>query len=489
MAQAGAITAINAPILGTLNIIQSVQQQVNMMSYTAINQTINYIRDLSREGAGAVRDTVKAGAVTSRGMLQAVSKAWSTVERVGVISLKYFFKVVEKASGSPESVIVAILMYRVVDWGVAISPGSVDDMLKGLKQNIDSLRFELPEVKLPRVDIVSLTKSVNDFYEQVKAGIKNLQPQVTVEEPKWVDIGCGSPPQAYDVLGWMRYGFCKVAEGLINGLVKLGYAIISLGLWIVARLIDFVVLFVDFIKTISTWMIQLGGMVLNAVVTALEIVVNAFIKLGNFIMSVLLEWVVKKPLLFMIDYFIRPVAVFIVNGFNWIKNSMRTVLCEYLKISPFALGFRYAISSSSRESRKGVLRSIFGGLAKGFVGFALTNMLVAMLIPECSMVPRVQASVPMPPSPSELAIARPPMTFTTTMRFSLQVSEEKYVKIPVTYKTRAIYSIKADEKYRAVFPTFNYSTVSAKIQVKEETETATPRIHSSNIYIKVTSVE
>jgi hypothetical protein len=191
----------------------------------------------------------------------------------------------------------------------------------------------------------------------------------------------------------------------------------------------------------------------------------------------------------MIDYFIRPVAVFIVNGFNWIKNSMRTVLCEYLKISPFALGFRYAISSSSKEPRKGVLRSIFGGLAKGFVGFALTNMLVAMLIPECSMVPGVQASVPMPPSPSELAIARPPMTFTTTMRFSLQVSEEKYVKIPVTYKTRAIYSIKADEKYRAVFPTFNYSTVSAKIQVKEETETATPRIHSSNIYIKVTSVE
>jgi len=489
VAEAGALAAISAPVMGTINIIQNIQQQVTQITNTVLYQTLGVVRDLTKEGAGTVRDTVKAGAVVGRGMTGVLSKAWSTVEKVGSISLKYFFKVVEKATGSPESVIVAILIYRVVDWGVAISPESIDDVLNQLKRNIDTLRFEIPSVTLPRINVAEVSKSVEDFFNGVKSKIYDLQKSLSIPEPSWVDIGCGSPPEWHDVGGWLRYGFCKIAEGLINGLIRLGYEIARLGLWIASRMLDFVAILVDFIKIISVWFVTLTGWVINGIITGIEIVVNGFITIGNFVIGVILEWVIKKPVLFIIDYLVRPIAMFIVNGFNWIKNTMKTVLCEYLKISPFALGFRYSLRGSDREAEKGFLRPIFKGLARGFVAFALTNITVAVLVPECSLVPNVEATIPTPPPPDKLTMERPPMTFMTQAKVGVAVKEAETARVPSIYRTRVVETVGVRELSSAKTPSVSITTVAASINTTEQASATAPRSYSSSTYISVKTIE
>jgi len=489
VAEAGALVAISAPVMGTINIMQNIQQQVTQITNTVLYQTLGVVRDLTKEGAGTARDTVKAGAVVGRGMTSALSKAWSTVERVGSISLKYFFKVVEKATGSPESVIVAILIYRVVDWGVAISPESIDSVLNQLKKNIDTLRFEIPNVVLPRINIAEVSKGVEEFFNNVKAKVYDLQKSLDIPEPSWVDIGCGKPPDPWDVPGVIRYAFCKVGEALLNGLIRLGYYIAKLGLWIVSRILDFVALLVDFIKMVSVWFVTLTGWVINGIITGIEIVVNGFIAIGNFIIGVILEWVIKKPILFIIDYLVRPIAMFIVNGFNWIKNSMKTVLCEYLKISPFALGFRYSLRASDREAGRGLFKSVFKGLARGFVAFALTNITVAVLVPECSLVPNVEATIPTPPSPDKLTMDRPPMTFMTVTKIGVAVKETETARVPSMYRTRVVETIGVRELSSAKTPRLNNASSVASVSTTEQASATAPRSHSSSTYISVKTVE
>jgi hypothetical protein len=489
VAEAGALVAISAPVMGTINIVQNIQQQVVQITNTVLYQTLGVVRDLTKEGAGTARDTVKAGAIVGRGMTSALSKAWSTIERVGSISLKYFFKVVEKATGSPESVIVAILIYRVVDWGVAISPESIDNVLNQLKKNIDTLRFEIPSVSLPRINITEVSKGVEDFFNNVKAKIYDLQKSLNIPPPGWVDIGCGPPPGKLDILGWVRYGLCKTAEGLVNGLIRLGYEIARLGLFIASKVLDFVALLVDFVKTVSVWFITLVGLVINGIITGIELVVNGFIAIGNFVIGVILEWVIKKPILFIIDYIVRPIAIFIVNGFNWIKNSMKTILCEYLKISPFALGFRYALRSSDREAKRGLLRSVFGGLAKGFVAFALTNITVAVLVPECSLVPNVEATIPTPLPPDKLTMDRPPMSYTSITKIGVVVGEVERAKTPYVYNARVLKSIEATELSNAKAPELNTATSIISANVVEQSSATAPQSYSSSTYISVKTVE
>jgi hypothetical protein len=489
VAEAGALVAINAPVMGTINIVQNIQQQVTQIMNTVLYQTLGVVRDFAKEGAGTVRDTVKAGAVVGGGMTGALSKAWSTVEKVGSISLKYFFKVVEKATGSPESVIVAILIYRVVDWGVAISPESIDNVLNQLKQNIDALRFEIPSVKLPRINIVEVSRAVEDFCNGIRSKIYDLQKSLQVPEPSWVDIGCGRPPEWHDIGGWLRYGFCKVAEGLINGLVRLGYEIAKLGLWIASRVLDFVALLVDFIKTVLILLVNLIGWVINGIITGIEFVVNGFIAIGNFVIGIILEWVVKKPILFIIDYLVRPVAMFIVNGFNWIKNTMKTILCEYLKISPFVLGFRYSLRASDREAGRGLFKSIFRGLARGFVAFALTNITVAVLVPECSLVPNVDATIPTPLPPNKLTMDRPPMTFTTITKIGVVVIETEKARTPSVFRTHVIGGVGVSEMSSAKTPGLNIATSIMSVSVADQSTAVAPRSYSSSAYISVKSVE
>jgi len=489
VAEAGALAVISAPVVGTINIMQSIQQQVTQITNTVLYQTLGVVRDLTKEGAGAIRDTVKAGAVVGRGMASALSKAWSAVERVGSISLKYFFKVVEKATGSPESVIVAILVYRVVDWGVAISPEAIDNVLNQLKMNIDTLRFEIPSVKLPRINIAVVSRGVEDFFDKVKSKIYDLQRSLEIPEPSWVDIGCGAPPDWYDVLGWMRYGFCKVAEGLVNGLIRLGYEIARLGLRIASRIFDFVVLLVDFIKTVSVWFVTLNGWVLNGIITLIEAVINGFIAIGNFVIGVILEWVVKKPVLFIIDYLVRPITLFIVNGFNWMKSAMKTVLCEYLKISPFALGFTYALRASDREADRGLFRGLLKGLARGFVAFALTNITVAILVPECSLVPNVEVTIPTPPPPDKLIMERPPMTFTTITRIGVAVEEVEVARAPSVHRTRVVESVGVRELSSAKASRLSSASSVASVSIAEQASTTAPRSYSSSAYISVKTVE
>jgi len=489
VAEAGALVAISAPVMGTINIMQNIQQQVTQITNTVLYQTLGVVRDLTKEGAGAVRDTVKAGAVVGSGMASALSKAWSAVERVGSISLKYFFKVVEKATGSPESVIVAILVYRVVDWGVAISPESIDNVLNQLKKNIDTLRFEIPSVTLPRISIADVSRGVEDFFDNVKAKIYDLQKSLEIPEPRWVDIGCGRPPDWYDVLGWMRYGFCKIAEGLINGLIRLGYEIARLGLWIASRILDFVALLVGFIKTVSVWFVTLTGWVLNGIITGIEVVVNGFIAIGNFVIGVILEWVIKKPVLFIIDYLVRPIALFIVNGFNWMKNAMKTVLCEYLKISPLALGFRYALRGGDREAGKGILGPVFKGLAKGLVAFALTNITVAILVPECSLVPSVEATIPTPPPPDKPTMEIPSMSYTSIARIGVAVSEAERARTPNVHRSCVEGGIGVREWSDAKTPRLNTTTIMVSVSDVEYSSATAPRSFTSSTYISVKVVE
>jgi hypothetical protein len=283
----------------------------------------------------------------------------------------------------------------------------------------------------------------------------------------------------------MRYGLCKVAEGLVNGLIRLGYEIARLGAMIVSAMLGFVAMLVDFIKTVSVWFVNLNGVVLNALISGFELIVNGFITIGNFVIGAILEWVVKRPVMLVIDYLVRPVAMFIVSGFNWLKDAMRAILCEYLKVSPFLLGFRYSLKFSEKESNKGLLRGVLRSLLKGFVAFTLTSITVATLVPECSLVPGVEASIPYPSKPEELKMPRLPMMFTSTIKASLTARDLAMSRAPLTYATRVLCSFHALELVSSRVSRVNNASVTATLSV-EDTATATgPRSHHGSAYIRV----
>lgn len=496
MAAAGATAVISAPILGTLNIIQNVQQQVNMVAYTVVNQLFNVGRDILKEtGAGARTGVLTAGFLGGRS-LELFAKAWHTVERVGSISLKTFLRIVEKASSSPEAVITAVLMYRVVDWGIAITPQNVSEFFDNMKKSVDAFSFRIPSVSLPRVDITKIKDEVNKFFDGLQAKLQYLKKTYDIPEPQAISFNCVAPEwwRSFDVLAILQYAFCVVAEAIVNGLARLGYYIVKLLIPLWNFTLDVINEFLGFVQFITVKLVELFTSIANISIGIMEFIINGFVSIVNGVVSVFMEFVVKRPLIALIDYVLKPVAVFIASGFQWIKQQMKTILCEYIKTSPFLVGFTFALKSIYDANRiNSISKSLLSGLGKGFLGFTFTAMLTSMLVPECTLVSGAREIVARPRPPSEhvkpVETTPMPMEYKSLATVELNVEDLSMSHTILQYKSSINISISETDTVKTTSGMIYNTTCFVMVSASETARFSASQVYDSTVVLQLNVVE
>lgn len=496
MAVAGATAVISAPILGTLNIIQNVQQQVNMAAYTVVNQLFNVGRDILKEtGAGARSGVLAAGFLGGRS-LELLGKAWHTVERVGSISLKTFLRIVEKASSSPEAIITAVLMYRVVDWGIAITPQNVSQFFDNMKKSVEAFSFRIPSVSLPRVDITKIKDEVSKFFDGLQAKLQDLKKTPDIPEPQAISFNCVAPDwwQKFDLPAMLQYAFCVVAEAVVNGLARLGYYIVKLLIPLWNFILDVITVLLEFVQFTTVKLVELFTSIANISLGIMEFIINGFVSIVNGVVSVFMEFVVKKPLIALIDYVLKPIGVFIASGFQWIKQQMKTILCEYIKTSPFLVGFTFALKSIYDAKRiNSISKSLISGLTKGFLGFTFTAMLTSMLVPECTLVSRASEIVARPQPPSEyvkpVETIPMPTEYKSLATVKLNV-EDLFVRHTILqYKSSINISINETDTVKTTSGMIYNTTCFVKVSTSETTEFKAPQVYNSTVVLWINVVE
>jgi hypothetical protein len=162
----------------------------------------------------------------------------------------------------------------------------------------------------------------------------------------------------------------------------------------------FVEYLIDFVKWISVILIGFIESAVNAVIGGFEFFVNGFLQAVFGVANIVFEVFVKKPVVFVAKYVLRPLAVAVVDAFRFVRDGMKAILCDYLKLAPFALGFRFVVNAAPRM---GLFRSFFGSL----VAVAASVAFIGMFVPECAVQP-VQAeplvSYPVQPQAVEAPI-------------------------------------------------------------------------------------
>ena len=428
-AVAGTIASVSAPVLGTVNIVQGVQQQVNSYFIETYKMILGSVRDLGKTSLDTVGKGAIASAITGRGILSALGKGFSSLYNVGKISLSTFHKIVEKAVGSPESVVVAVLMYRVVDSAVSVESSVVSTTIDNFISNFESFEVRLPTIPIPRISLSMLRTSVSNFFENVKSGIDNISVSltnpVTDQTISSFSLGCRQPDAWESArtagFAWIGYGFCVLGENVIKGLFKLLQLIIDVGITIVRGLLTVIKFIVDFIKYISDATITFIESLVNSIVAVIISILNSLIGTVEWIVNAVFTFAVKTPIVFITRYVIKPIAMALIDSFRYMRDMMKTVLCDYLRISPVALWFTSLVKNLHDAS-------IGKAFISSIASMIFSTVFTGILVPECSLIPMQQQPL-IPPQGQGI----PPISSTTTEEHSaniiLSVSGDDSIKV------------------------------------------------------------
>jgi len=416
-AVAGTIASISAPVLGTVNIVQGIQQQVNSYILESYKMVLGSVRDLGKSSLDTVGKGATASAITGRGILSALGKGFSSLYNVGKISLSTFNKIVEKAVGSPESVVVAVLMYRVVDSAVSVESSVVSTTIDNFISNFESFEVRLPTIPIPRISLSMLRTSVSNFFENVKSGIDNISVSltnpVTDQTISSFSLGCRQPDAWESArtagFAWIGYGFCVLGENVIKGLFKLLQLIIDVGITIVRGLLTVIKFIVDFIKYISDATITFIESLVNSIVAIIISILNSLIGTVGWIVNAVFTFAVKTPIVFITRYVIKPIAMALIDAFRYVRDMMKTVLCDYLRISPVALWFTSLVKNLHDTS---ISKAFIGSIAS----MLFSTVFTGILVPECSLIPMQQQPV-IPPQVQGI----PPVSTTTIEKYDAKV--------------------------------------------------------------------
>ena len=394
-AVAGALANISAPVIGGVTIFQNVQQQINQYALATYKVFLAGLKDMAVKSEDVASRGVDASSRVSSGIIKSIQHAMRVTYNIGKFSLGTFFKVMEKAVGSPESVVIGVLMYRVVDMTVNVQSEGVNKAIDNFISNFESITITPPQIEAPRVSFKPLYDALDNFRSWVDDSINNLIASMDSwkeqAKPGDVNLGCSQPSLQESLttvgLAWIRYGFCVLGQALINGLVWLGYKLVELGITVAKFLLTALKYFVGFIVAVSKGLLVVLENAVNGLLWVLTGFANLVIKGLFSIASVVFEWVVKKPIIFIVKYVIKPIANAIIDGFNNMKNIMKTIICDYLKISPFAVGFTTWITHGWKRALGSLLISV---------------LFVSLLAPECAMIPLSTPpaiAYPTPPAP------------------------------------------------------------------------------------------
>ena len=382
-------------MIGGVTIFQNVQQQINQYVLTTYKVLLTGLKDMAVKTEDVASKGVDASSRVSGGVIKSIEHALGVMYNIGKYSLNTFSKVMEKAVGSPESVVVGVLMYRVVDMTVNVQSQGVNDTIDNFIKGFESITLTPPDVQAPTVTFKPLYDALDGFKDAVNKSINNLITQMETwqqqSQPGNVNLGCSAPSasQAISTVGfaWLGYAFCILGQTIINGLVWLGWEIVKLGITVAKFILTGLKCLIDFLIDVLKGILSILDRAVNGILWVLTGFVNVVIKGLFLIANAVFELIVKKPVVFIVKYVIKPIANAIIDGFNNMKNIMKTIICDYLKISPFALGFTTWITHGWKRA----LASMF-----------LSVIFVSLLAPECAMIPLSTSpaiAYPTPPTP------------------------------------------------------------------------------------------
>lgn len=494
MATAGATTA---PLLLATQPIAEAQRGIRETFTTTLRALYDIASRQLYQASGVVRDVAKASPRIASELAKTAGRAISEVARVSRISLRVFYRVLEKATGSPESIIVAVLMYKLVDYAVALDPNTVVSFLDNVKLSVQRLEFRVSSITLPRVSLQEWSSAVGDFFDKAKEYFVNIKQSLPEPEKPRVDLGCVAPTVPVDVVGWMKYYFCKFGEAFVTGLAYLGYYVFKFILLIVKASLDFIVYVLEFIKKIAVAFISFAEWFINGALAVFERIINGLLWIINQLVNFVLNYIAKPFVSVVIDYVVKPLAVFIVNAYNWVKTQMKTILCWYLKTCPLLVGFKWSYDYIGRRIRDRGFAGLRDILRFGIIGvfgvftssFLVTTMLLAVLVPECSFMPEATAVVPAPEPPTPIGVERIPVTHYSIVNMSVSSVESTTGRYPRAYYGRVDVGVSSEEVTSAKAPTIYYSYVSVKATSEETTTARSPNVYTSSVSIKITTTE
>ncbi len=403
-AVAGAGVLISAPILGSVNIVQNIQQQINQYVLETYKAILGGVRDVGKGVSDVVERGVTASALSVRGAGSLLARGLAYVYRIGKFSISTMMKVLSKAVGSPESIVVAVVMYRVVDFAISVERSQVEKLFDEFISNFESMSIQPPTVSLPRVSLEGVARAVDAFLDGVKKKVVDIRMSLSnpitdrVIEEKLPS--CGPQPEWYEAHRWISYGLCQLGRMILAGLLYLLKFLLDGLIGLAKAVLVFVEYLIDFVKWISVILIGFIESAVNAVIGGFEFFVNGFLQAVFGVANIVFEVFVKKPVVFVARYVLRPLAVAVVDAFRFVRDGMKAILCDYLKLAPFALGFRFVVNSIPKA---GLFGSFFGSL----VAVAASVAFIGMFVPECAVQP-VQAeplvSYPVQPQAVEAPI-------------------------------------------------------------------------------------
>ena len=385
-------------MFGGVAIFQNVQQQINQYALATYKVFLTGLKDMAVKTEDVASKGVDASSRVSSGVIKSIEHALGAVYKIGKFSLSSFFRVMEKAVGSPESVVVGVLMYRVVDMTVNVQSQGVNDAIDNFIKQFESVTLSPPDIQAPTATFKPLYDALDGFKDMVNSSINNLISQMETwqqqSQPGNVNLGCSAPSatQAISTVGfaWLGYAFCLLGQAIINGLIWLGWEIVKLGIAVVKFILTGLRYLIDFLIDVLKGLITILDRAVNGLLWVLSGFVNVVIKGLFLIANAIFELVVKKPIIFIVKYVIKPLANAIIDGFNNMKNIMKTIVCDYLKISPFALGFTTWVTR---------------GWKRAVASMILSVLFVSLLAPECAMIPLS--------TPPAIAYPTPPTSVTT----------------------------------------------------------------------------
>jgi hypothetical protein len=473
------------------------QKTTRRAAIETLRSLYDIIEHQALQAGGALRDVVKASPRVMGEIARTTRRALGEFARIGRISLRVFYRVLERATGSPESIIVAVLMYRLVDYAVAVDANSVVAILDGVKESVNRLALTPPEVKLPRISLQAWVEGAEEFYEGAKATVQAVKQSLPRPEKPSISLGCTPPGYPWEVVEALKYSLCVFGEALLNGLAWLGYYVASFLVFMVEKMLDFLVAVLEFTKLVTVGLIRLLELVVNGAVAVFEIVVKGLLWLVFTVVNLILNILLKPVFSLIVDYVIKPLAVFVVNAYNWIKSQMKAVLCWYLRAAPALVGFRWSYRYIQRRVEAGGLlglRDIFRLGILGSVGvfagsFLVVTALLAILAPECSLVPTATPAFAPPEPPTALAVTYVPSAYTSYVNVEVSVAEAASAKAPMVYASGVDVKVAVAEAATARIPQQLYAWTSVKATTSEYTSARIPLKLVATADIRVTVVE
>ena len=481
--------ATAAPLLITYSAVEEAKKTSRQVFIESLKSLYDIAEGQLYHVTGSVRDIVKTTPGVIRALTTTSRRALAEISRISRISINTFYRVVEKATGTPESIITAIVMYRLVDYAVNIDADSVSKFMDDLRTAVEKITFKIEHVTMPRVSLREISTKTAEYMDRVKQELIIRKEYIKDPEPPQPPVVCGEAPSPIDIPAYVAWAFCKLGEVIIHGLSTLGYYVVKALVSLVKLALDFIIYMLDFTKTVTAKLIELAEWIINGLISIIEHLLNGLIWIVNNIINLVLNYIVKPVALLTINYVVKPLAIFIINAYNWIKEQMKTILCWYLKTAPFLVGFRWMYTYMRKQGEKGLFLSPRELLIKPLSILAASSIAVsiilAILVPECSLIPGAVAVEPAPPPPTTQAIETPPITHISTVTLKLASHETTTYIVPLIHTGKVAIKTTTAERTALRVAETHTAYVKIKTQVEETTTTPPALLHYSRVVVKL----